>query len=56
MNVPVEVVACPLGGAVSEVRERPPSILKTSMTDPLGGDAGGLGAPTNYLEDIDGRP
>jgi hypothetical protein len=26
------------------------------MADPLGGDAGGSGAPTTYLEDVDGEP
>jgi hypothetical protein len=30
-------------------------MLKTSMTGPLGGDARSLGAPTTYVEDVDGR-
>jgi hypothetical protein len=38
------------------VQERPPPILKTLMVGPLGGDAGGLGAPTTYLEDVNGLP
>jgi hypothetical protein len=29
---------------------------KTSTVDPLGGSAGGLGAPTTQLEDVDGGP
>jgi hypothetical protein len=37
-----------------ETWERPPPILKTSMADPLGGDDGGLGVLTTYLEDADG--
>jgi hypothetical protein len=42
---------------VSEVQERPPSTQKTSMADPLGGDAGGSGAPTiNGKNIVDGRP
>jgi hypothetical protein len=39
-----------------KVRERPPPILKTSMVGPLGGDDKDLGAPTTYLEDVDGGP
>jgi hypothetical protein len=39
-----------------EIRERSPPISKTSMVGPLGGDAGGLGAPSTYLEYIDGGP
>jgi hypothetical protein len=41
--------------AMSEIQERPPPILKTSMTGLLGGDAGVPGAPITYLEDVDGR-
>jgi hypothetical protein len=39
-----------------EVWERPPLNVKTSCGGPLGGDARGLGEPTNYLEDINGGP
>jgi hypothetical protein len=39
-----------------ETQERPPPILKTSMVGSLGGDAGDLGVPTTYLEDVDGGP
>jgi hypothetical protein len=31
-------------------------MLKTSMTGPLGGDTEGPGAPTTYIEDVDGGP
>jgi hypothetical protein len=41
---------------MTEVRERPPSILKTSKASSLGGDDKGTGAPTTYLEDVDGSP
>jgi hypothetical protein len=40
---------------ISEIRERPPPMLKTSMMGPLRGDVGGLGAPTTYVEDVDGE-
>jgi hypothetical protein len=40
--------------AMPEIQDRPPPTLKTPMEGPLGGGAGGLGAPTTYLEDIDG--
>jgi hypothetical protein len=39
-----------------EVREHPPTIVKTSMAASLGSVAGGLGAPTTYPEDVDGGP
>jgi hypothetical protein len=39
-----------------EIRERPPPILKTLISGPLGSDAGDLGAPTTYVEDVDGGP
>jgi hypothetical protein len=39
-----------------EVQERAPPISKTSMAGTLGGDARGSGAPTTYLEDVDGEP
>jgi hypothetical protein len=39
-----------------EVQKRPPSILKTSMVEPLGGDNRDPIAPTICLEDVDGRP
>jgi hypothetical protein len=42
--------------AVSEIRECPPPIFKTSMAVPLGGIDRDPGAPTTYLEDVDGRP
>jgi hypothetical protein len=31
-------------------------MLKTSMVGPVGGDAGDLGAPNTYVEDVDGGP
>jgi hypothetical protein len=37
-----------------EIQERPPPILYTSMTGPLGGDAGDPRASITYLEDVDG--
>jgi hypothetical protein len=37
-----------------ETREHPPPFVKTSIVGPLGGDDGGLGAPTTFLEDVDG--
>jgi hypothetical protein len=40
--------------AMPEVLEHPPPFLNTSMARPLRGDAGGLGAPTTSLEDVDG--
>jgi hypothetical protein len=39
-----------------EIRERPPPILKTSMVGSLGGDVGGLRAPTTCVKDVDGGP
>jgi hypothetical protein len=45
-----------LPGGVSEVRERPTFILKISIVGLLGGDAGDPGAPTTFLEDVDGGP
>jgi hypothetical protein len=42
--------------AVMDIQERPPSTQKMSTTDPLGGGAGGPGAPTTQLEDINGGP
>jgi hypothetical protein len=39
-----------------EIRELPPPILKTSMADLLGGDDKDRGAPTTYLEAVDGGP
>jgi hypothetical protein len=39
-----------------EVQKRPPSILKTSMVEPLRGDNRDPIAPTICLEDVDGRP
>jgi hypothetical protein len=41
---------------VSEVRERPPPILNTSMAGPLGGDDGDPGVPTINAKNIDDRP
>jgi hypothetical protein len=40
--------------ALIEFREHPPPILETSMASPLGGVVGDSGAPTTYLEDVDG--
>jgi hypothetical protein len=42
--------------AMLKNRERPSPMLKTSMTGPLGGDTEGPGAPTTYIEDVDGGP
>jgi hypothetical protein len=39
-----------------EVQKRPPSILKTSMVEPLGGDNRDPIAPTICLEDVDDGP
>jgi hypothetical protein len=36
------------------VRESPPSMQKMSTTGPMGGGAGGLGAPTINTKNIDG--
>jgi hypothetical protein len=41
---------------MQEIGERPPPMSKTSIVDPLGGDAGDPGALTTYVEDIDGGP
>jgi hypothetical protein len=38
------------------VRERPPPLSETSMAGPLRGDASSPGAPTTYVENVDGRP
>jgi hypothetical protein len=52
------VVTCHGGPreAIPEIREHPPSMSKTMMAGSLGGDVGDLGAPTTYLEDVDGSP
>jgi hypothetical protein len=39
-----------------EVRESSPSVFKTLMVGPLGGDVRDPEAPITNLEDIDGRP
>jgi hypothetical protein len=38
-----------------ETQERPPPFLKMSMAGLLGGDDGGPGVPTTFLEDVDDR-
>jgi hypothetical protein len=42
--------------AKTETQERPPPILKMLMVGPVGGDDGGPGVLTTYLEDVDGGP
>jgi hypothetical protein len=42
--------------AMMETWERPPPFSKTSMAGPQGGNDGDPGAPTTYLEDVDGGP
>jgi hypothetical protein len=37
-----------------ETREHPPHMSKTLMAVPLGGDTGDLGAPTTFVEDVNG--
>jgi hypothetical protein len=44
----------PPWAVMTEIRERPPPVLKISMASPLGGDNGDLGASTIYFEDING--
>jgi hypothetical protein len=39
-----------------EIQGRPPTILKTSMASPLGGDTRGPGAPTINAKNVDGGP
>jgi hypothetical protein len=41
---------------MQEIREHPPPMLKTSMTDPLGGNTGYLRASITYVEDVDDAP
>jgi hypothetical protein len=41
---------------MSMTQEHPPPILKTSMVGLLGGNDGGPGVLTTYLEDVDGGP
>jgi hypothetical protein len=41
---------------LSEIRERPPPMSKTSMAFPLGGANVDPGALTTFLEDVDGSP
>jgi hypothetical protein len=42
--------------ALTKTLERPPPMSKTSMAAPLGGTDEDPGAPTTYVEDIDGNP
>jgi hypothetical protein len=42
--------------AVLEIWERPPSTQRTSTMEPLGGGAGGAGAPTINAKNIDNDP
>jgi hypothetical protein len=42
--------------ALTKTRECPPPMSKTSMMGPLGGADENPGAPTTYVEDVDGRP
>jgi hypothetical protein len=44
----------PLGGD-AETWEHPPPFSKSSMAEPLGGDAGDPRVPTTFLKDVDGR-
>jgi hypothetical protein len=39
-----------------ETRERPPPMSETSMLGSLRGADGDPGAPTTYIEDVDGGP
>jgi hypothetical protein len=39
-----------------ETREHPPPMSETSMLGSLGGADGDPGAPTTYIEDVDGGP
>jgi hypothetical protein len=41
---------------LSETRECPPPMSKTSIAGPLGGAVGDPGAPTTYVKDFDGGP
>jgi hypothetical protein len=50
----VDVDSGPPWEVMTEIRERPPPVLKISMASPLGGDNGDLGASTIYFEDING--
>jgi hypothetical protein len=39
-----------------EIRERPSPIMEMLMAGPLGGTDKDLGAPTNYVDDVDSGP